>query len=179
MGSSNMFALVTTLSVLVLSSTPACAVSETELAENKTLGETSEACPEKWLDASFMEMGCLFFNNTAGGSWEEAYISCKKYSNATLVEIQSEMQMSFLQMELDVIANAEGTTHNWWTAGTDVGREGQWYWATTLTDVGDFVWRSGEPNNGITYNCLYLTPNAYEGLDQPCHVSMYPICQLK
>merc|ERR1712004_834738 len=179
MGSSNMFALVTTLSVLVLSSTPACAVSETELAENKTLGETSEACPEKWLDASFMEMGCLFFNNTAGGSWEEAYISCKKYSNATLVEIQSEMQMGFLKMELDVIANAEGTKHHWWTAGTDVGREGQWYWATTLTEVGDFVWKTSEPNNGITFNCLYLDyGSGYEGRDQPCdNAAMNPICQ--
>merc|ERR1711879_300659 len=156
MGSSNMFALVTTLSVFVLSDTSAGAVFESELAQRKTLGEASDACPIKWVDASFMEMGCLFFNNTAAMTWEEAYISCKKYSNATLVEIQSEMQMGFLQMELNVIANAEGANHHWWTAGTDLEREGQWYWATTLTEVGDFVWRSGEPNNGITYNCLYL-----------------------
>merc|ERR1712113_1052770 len=143
-----MTALQATASILLLS---ACVVSG--------------ACPEKWLDASFMEMGCLFFNNTAAMSWEEANISCKKYSNATLVDIQSEMQMSFLQMELDVIDNAMGTNHQWWTAGTDVGREGQWYWATTLTEVGDFVWHTGEPNSGITVNCLYLHPSyGYEGL---------------
>merc|ERR1712147_268231 len=174
MGRSNMFALVTTLSVLVLSSTPAGAVFESEFA-----GETSDACPEKWFDASFMEMGCLFFNSTAGMTWEEAYISCKKYSNATLVEIQSEVQMGFLQMELDVIDNAMGAKHRWWTAGTDVGREGQWYWATTLTEVGDFVWLTGQPNNGITANCLYLHPSyGYEGLDEPCINKWYPVCQL-
>merc|ERR1712004_238634 len=105
MGIVKMTALQATVSILLLS-----AIS------------VSGQCPEKWLDASFMEMGCLFFNNTEPMTWEEAYISCKKYSNATLVDIQSEMQMSFLQMELDVIDNAEGTTHNWWTAGTDVGR---------------------------------------------------------
>merc|ERR1712012_936060 len=181
MGSSNMFALITTLSVLVLSSTSAGAVSETELAERKTLGETSEACPEKWLDASFMEMGCLFFNNTAAMTWEEAYISCKKNSNANLVEIQSEMQMGFLQMELDVIANAEGAAHHWWAAGTDVGREGQWYWATTLTEVGDFVWTSHEnAASNTAENCLMLEPGwGYEGRDWTCDSTWYPICQLK
>merc|ERR1711962_1894506 len=147
MGIVKMTALQATASILLLS---AITVSGT--------------CPDHWLDASFMEMGCLFFNNTAPVSWEEAYISCKKYSNATLVEIQSEMQMSFLQMELDVIANAEGTTHNWWTAGTDVGREGQWYWATTLTDVGDFVWWNHD--TGLDNNCLFLSHyQDYMGLD--------------
>ena len=48
-------------------------------------------------------MACLFFNNTAAVNWEEANMVCKKYSKSTLVDIQSEMQMGFLQMELDVI----------------------------------------------------------------------------
>merc|ERR1712039_133648 len=144
MGSSNMFALITTLSyLLVLSSAPAGAVSESTHAKRKTSG----ACPEKWFDASFVEMGCLFFNNTAqhntGVGWEEANVICEKYSNATLVDIQSEMQMGFLKMELDAIANVEGVARRWWTAGTDVGREGRWFWVTTLTEVGDFVWNTG------------------------------------
>ena len=119
-----MIALSTTLTILVLWSAPADAVSESKLAERKTLGETSATCPDKWLDASFVEMGCLFFNNTAAVDWEEANVICKEYSNATLVDIKTEMQMGFLQMELDVIANAEGASHNWWTAGTDLGSHG-------------------------------------------------------
>ena len=70
-----------------------------------------------------MEMGCLFFSNTAAVNWKEAKMVCKKYSKSTLVDIQSEMQMGFLQMELDVIANSEGTPNRWWTAGTDMWRE--------------------------------------------------------
>ena len=67
-----MIALSATLTILVLWSAPADAVSESKLAERKTLGETSATCPDKWLDASFVEMGCLFFNNTAAVDWEEA-----------------------------------------------------------------------------------------------------------
>merc|ERR1712109_320119 len=154
MGSCKMIALSTTLTILVLWSAPADAVSESKLAERKTPGETSATCPDKWLDASFVEMGCLFFNNTAAVDWEEANVICKEYSNATLVDIQSEMQMGFLQMELNVVEGIEGTKHNWWTAGTDVGIEGQWFWVTTLTEVGDFVWHSDDPNSGTAYNCL-------------------------
>merc|ERR1712126_467926 len=168
MGSCKMIALLTTLSILVLSSATADAVSESKLAERKTPGETSATCPDKWLDASFVEMGCLFFNNTAAVDWEEANVICKEYSNATLVDIQSEMQMGFLQMELDVIANAEGTTHHWWTAGTDLGREGRWIWITTLTAVEDYVWMSESyPTNNTNFNCLNLHPsNGYLGFDR-------------
>ena len=67
--------------------------------------DVSGDCPHKWLDASFLEVGCLFFNDTAAVNWEEANMVCKKYSKSTLVDIQSEMQMGFLQMELDLIAN--------------------------------------------------------------------------
>ena len=171
-----MIVLATTLSVLVLSS----ALAGSKLAKRKSVNETSSKCPEKWLDASFMEMGCLLFNNTAAVTWEEAKAICKEDSNATLVDIQSEMQLDFLGMELDVIANTEGTSHYWWTAGTDAGREGQWYWATTLTEVGDFVWAPYEPNQ--TGNCLYLVSNwGYKGGDRSCETTrgIYPICQLK
>ena len=34
--------------------------------------------------------------------------------------------MGFLQMELDVIANADDKIHIWWTTGTDVGFERRW-----------------------------------------------------
>merc|ERR1712038_1449585 len=111
--------LAATISILVLSSAPADAASESKLAERKA--GVSGNCPDKWFDASFLEMGCLFFNNTASVNWEEANVICHKYSNSTLVDIQSEMQMGFLQMQLDVVESIEGASHPWWTAGTDVG----------------------------------------------------------
>ena len=71
----------------------------------------------------------------------------------------------------------KGKLH-WWTGGTDVGRDGKWYWAASLTPVPDFIWKTGEPNN-VNYNCMYLAYNDdYDGFDLPCsNPSIYPICQ--
>ena len=147
-----MIALQATASILLLSAS-----------------DVSAACPDNWLDASFMEMGCLFFNNTAAVNWEEANMVCKKYSKSTLVDIQLEMQMGFLQMELDLIANTEGTTRRWWTAGTDMWREGRWIWITTLTAVEDNVWSPGQPGDTKHLNCLALHPSyGYLGYDEDC-----------
>ena len=71
----------------------------------ETQSQTKSNCPDKWLDASFVEMGCLFFNSTEGMTWEDANLACQRSSNSTSVVIASEIQMGFLQMELDVIAN--------------------------------------------------------------------------
>ena len=39
--------------------------------------------------------------------------------NSTLLAITSEEQISFVKMELNVIADHDGTTHDWCTSGTD------------------------------------------------------------
>merc|ERR1719266_207530 len=143
--------------------------------------QTKSNCPEKWLDASFVEMGCLFFNSTASMTWEDANLACQRSSNSTSVVITSEIQMGFLQMELDVIANAEGEAHWWWTAGTDIWTNGpRWLWATTLADVEEYVWEGGYPHSNTYHNCLVLYPgNGYLGVNRPCFNTAYPICQLK
>ena len=142
---------------------------------------TTSNCPDKWLDASFVDMGCLLFNTTQIGTWEEANRLCQMSSNSTLVDITTEVQMGFLQMELDVIANAEGTTHSWWTAGTDLGIEGRWIWATTLTAVEDFVWLDANyPTENLKLNCLSLHHGfEYLGYDENCDAARFPICQMK
>ena len=35
---------------------------------------------------------------------------------------------------------------NWWSSGTDVGRNGVWLWATSCNPVPDFVWIPGYPH---------------------------------
>merc|ERR1712045_685867 len=57
--------------------------------------QTKSNCPDKWLDASFVEMGCLFFNSTEGMTWEDANLACQRSSNSTSVVITSEIQMGF------------------------------------------------------------------------------------
>ena len=67
------------------------------------------------------------------------------------------------------------------TSGTDRGREGEWYWASTLAEVGGFIWPVDEPNEGIDANCLNLrftSGGNYEGYDQQCDSLHLPICQI-
>ena len=67
----------------------------------------------------------------------------------------------------------------WWTGGNDLGWEGNWTWAKSKKPVGDFVWASGQPNQGIRANCLFLSfGGSYEGCDDYCTYPHYPICQL-
>merc|ERR1712126_787768 len=176
MGIANMIVLLTVL----FASASAFSFDKTFPPLSQSQSLTKSNCPEKWLEASFMDMGCLYFNSTKDLNWEDANSICQMNSNSTLVDISTEVQMGFLQMELDVIANAEGTTHYWWTAGTDVGIEDRWFWATTLTAVDDFVWETGHPRQTLNWNCLALHPDyGYLGYDESCDTVRYPICQLK
>merc|ERR1712037_204622 len=143
--------------------------------------KSSGTCPDKWVDASFVEMGCLYFNSTETLTWDEANNMCQMGSNSTLVDITTEMQMAFLQMELNVIADHDGGGKQWWTAGTDVGINGRWIWATTLAPVEEYVFHPDHPNGDIVQcNYLLLSP-AYEYLafTQSATYKCNPICQMK
>ena len=125
-------------------------------------------------------MGCILFNSSEAYDWEHAYDYCHRFENASLVEIRTEEQLEFLKMELLVLENHEGR-HNWWTGATDYGREGQWYWMGSLTPVADYVWASGQPNEGSLDNCLNLETSNYNyfylGYDVNCSYASFPICQ--
>merc|ERR1711971_823304 len=141
-------------------------------------GRSSGNCPDKWVDASFVDLGCLYFNSTVSLIWDDANSLCQMGSNSTLLAIESEMQMAFIQMELQVIADHEGGSKYWWTAGTDAGINGQWVWATTYTAVEDYIWGSAYPDSTNYYNCLALhTSNDYLGRNYPCENPLFPICQ--
>merc|ERR1711892_326667 len=141
-----------------------------------------KVCLSGWVQATWVDLGCLLFNTTTLVDWEEAATACQAVENGRLVEIQTEEQMEFVQMQLDVIDNHEANS-NWWTGGTDLGREGNWIWIGSLTPVPDFVFYTGQPNGGKTYNCLYLAASVgYEGSDWTCDYKrnsypIYPICQ--
>merc|ERR1712181_203211 len=137
---------------------------------------SSGNCPDKWVDASFVDMGCLYFNSTAGLAWDAANVMCQMGSNSTLIAIENEMQLAFLQMELNVIADHDGRTHNWWTAGTDVGINGRWIWATTLNPIQEYIWEPSKPNIGRDdWNYLYLYATSdYLGVNAPATDPLYP-----
>merc|ERR1711962_1191930 len=141
----------------------------------------SGACASGWVDASFVDMGCLYFNSTkALDSWDDSATMCQMATpNATLVEILTENQMAFVQMEIELLEAHEGK-HYWWPGATDVGINGKWFWAPSLSPVEDFVWGAGYPSTTHQNNCMMIHPtydagyNQYRDFTNAC-----PICQLK
>ena len=82
--------------------------------------------------------------------------------------------------KIHLIANSEGTTRRWWTAGTDMWIEGRWICITTLTAVEDSVWILGQPGDTNNLNCLALhPPHGYLGYEENCEATRYSFCQLK
>merc|ERR1711915_488033 len=134
----------------------------------KARSVSSGNCQNGWVDASFVDMGCLYFNSSTHVSWDDAVSSCHVATpNSSLVEITTEIQMDFIQMELGVLADHEGPRH-WWTAATDVGINGKWFWAASLTLVEDYVWHAGYPSNTISKNCMMLHSSYKSGYNQVC-----------
>merc|ERR1712130_837356 len=147
-----------------------------EVSRDKSTG----TCPDKWVDATFVDMGCLYFYSTEAMTWDEASSLCQMVSNGTLLEITSEIQLSFIQMELAVIEDHEDVHFNWWTAATDVGINGQWFWITSRADVEDFMWDTNYPSSVDYHNCMFMSSGSnYLGRNRFCGNLLYPICQLK
>ena len=140
----------------------------------------SSACPSGWVDASFVDMGCLYFNSTKPESWVDVVISCQMATpNASLVEILTENQMAFVQMEIELLEAHEGK-HFWWTGATDVGIIGKWFWAPSLSPVEEFIWAPGNPKSELKNNCMMIHYNLDAGYDMYCdYTNAYPLCQLK
>ena len=152
-----------------------------EPALHKGIQEVSSgACSSGWVDASFVEMGCLYFNSTEAKTWDDSVISCQMATpNASLVEILTENQMAFVQMEIELLEAHEGK-HYWWTGATDVGINGRWFWAPSLSPVEEFMWAPGYPKNDLTSNCMMIHYGLDAGYNQVCDwTSAYPLCQLK
>ena len=140
------------------------------------------ACPDgDWKDAGFLGLGCLLWSSQHTHSWEAANEFCFE-RNSSLVEIETEQQWDYLVSEItDFIGNA-AFSRDWWTSGSDWGREGRWYWTSSLNPVPDFVWKSGQPDGGLDENCLLIKVNLGEvdmAQDDSCDSYGYHICQIK
>ena len=120
------------------------------------------ACPDgDWKDAGFLGLGCLLWSSQHTHSWEAANEFCFEIT--------------------DFIGNA-AFSRDWWTSGSDWGREGRWYWTSSLNPVPDFVWKSGQPDGGVEENCLLIKVNLGEvdmAQDDSCDSYGYHICQIK
>jgi hypothetical protein len=136
-------------------------------------------CPEHWIDASFLGMGCLHMASTRAYNWDDANNYCQQQPDAMLVEIKSEQEFEFLKSQLEILEDHEGP-HTWWTAGTDVGRNGDWVWATSYMPVPTWIWGNLMPDGNRGDNCMVLNSAMdYMARNVLCSQedSFYPICQ--
>ena len=69
-------------------------------------------CPETWIDGSVVGLGCLLFDSSLDLTWEEANNFCQFTNNATLLEILTEEQLVFTQLELTLLAKEEAELQN-------------------------------------------------------------------
>jgi hypothetical protein len=135
-------------------------------------------CDPAWVQATFVHMGCLYFEPELRLSWDMAGQYCQDEHNATLVEIEDTDQFDVVQMNLEMLAEHEGGAQYWWTAATDSSREGRWVWMATLASVGSFIWAEGSPDPAVAaYNCLSIKPTNHGATDSMCTSEYKPICQ--
>ena len=121
---------------------------------------------------------CLLFSNTERLTWESASVACQE-AGSTLVEILNERQLDFVRSELFFLADV-GVSGDWWTSGTDFGREDQQIWMSSLSAVADFVWHTGEPNGDTTQNCMWMGKGVeFMADDMQCDAEYFYICQKK
>merc|ERR1712126_712121 len=147
------------------------------VTEDISYDQVKEHCPDGgWVEATYIDFGCIFINTSSHNavSWDDAYTFCNNLDpRARLTEIHTQEQLDFL----NIMLTHEGNNY-YWLGGTDQGREGDWYWANTLEPVKEFVWHSGEPNSGNTFNCMKYYHNYDSAADYPCENTQYPLCQI-
>ena len=136
------------------------------------------SCPPDWVDATAVGMGCLLANRDVQLTWLETQSYCQTQHLSESLSILTQEEMDFVSDLLDSLWHYERGNY-WWTGATDLGREGSWYWAASLTTVGDFIWQQGWPKNTTGNNCAALY-YAYGAIDVNCDFAdgkYYPICQ--
>ena len=81
----------------------------------------TRACDQGWTDASFVDMGCLFFDTESRHYWEAAEF-CTWERKAGLMELVAREQMEYISLQLQLLEMQMGQQVTWWAGGTDMGR---------------------------------------------------------
>ena len=101
-----------------------------------------------------------------------------------LFEIELSQVEEIIQLKLIQFEGLGG--EHFWTAGTDQGDEGNFFWFSTGRPVTFTNWNAGEPNNfryenGEEEHCLELWNRDGKGLkwnDSPCSFETYFVCEV-
>ena len=143
--------------------------------------KTTSRCPQFWVDATDVKLGCLWFNVKEYMAWANAqeYCRTKNVTDGHLVEIYSQEQQDFLEtkfLEFDLVF---GIVRDWWIGLTDDLLEGRWLWSFSLLPANYTAWYTGRPTQNTGTNYVVMGSGSYEytWLDEDGARGYYPICQ--
>ncbi|CAG9561391.1 unnamed protein product [Danaus chrysippus] len=116
-------------------------------------------------------------------NWFKAQQYCR-FHGMHLASISSQEEND--RLEKYVRESGYGREH-FWTSGTDLAEEGNFFWLANGRPLTFVNWNAGEPNNfryenGEEENCLELWNRDDKGLkwnDSPCSFETYFICEVR
>lgn len=115
-------------------------------------------------------------------NWFRASQYCR-YHGMHLASITSQEEND--RLEKHIKDYGLGNEH-FWTSGTDLADEGNFFWMATGRPITFTNWNAGEPNNfryenGEEENCMELWNRDGKGLkwnDSPCSFETYFVCEV-
>ncbi|XP_035787112.1 C-type lectin 37Db-like isoform X1 [Anopheles albimanus] len=115
-------------------------------------------------------------------NWFKALQYCR-FHGMQLASIQSQEENDRLEKYVKDYGLA---TEHFWTSGTDLAEEGNFFWISNGRPLSFTNWNAGEPNNfryenGEEEHCLELWNRDGKGLkwnDTPCSFETYFICEI-
>ncbi|KAJ2943657.1 hypothetical protein O0L34_g16769 [Tuta absoluta] len=116
-------------------------------------------------------------------NWFKAQQYCR-FHGMHLASISSQKEND--ELEKYVKDSGYGREH-FWTSGTDLAEEGNFFWMANGRPLTFVNWNAGEPNNfryenGEEENCLELWNRDDKGLkwnDSPCSFETFFICEVR
>ncbi|CAH2090894.1 unnamed protein product [Euphydryas editha] len=116
-------------------------------------------------------------------NWFKAQQYCR-FHGMHLASISTQEEND--RLEKYVRESGYGREH-FWTSGTDLAEEGNFFWMANGRPLTFVNWNAGEPNNfryenGEEENCLELWNRDDKGLkwnDSPCSFETYFICEVR
>merc|ERR1711875_14595 len=133
-----------------------------------------DTCPDGWMEAHGVDMGCLFFSHPKD---HRSHDDAKAYC----VEKHEE---AFLHLALQIMEEGSGVHETtWWNGATNGGVDGgPWYWegtGETLIEDGMWgTWQPGEPQDGEGSCAVMESRKGFTWRATPCAMLASFICQI-
>merc|ERR1711892_1092335 len=148
-------------------------------------------CPEGWIDASEVELGCLWADVEEPNLSEPDSMSACERAGGEMVEILNMDQMTFLQdyltqVEQQSLAGQDGNVF-WWIGLNDIEEEGDFVWPISGVVANYTNWfevfDESYPDPEHEFNCVQMISAEYSDLvwiTLPCEDtdSTYHVCQI-